>query len=347
MFKKTLVIMSLIVCVSIMCSCSNATLPKQAMNENKNDEQNVDTSSKQATNESKVDEHEVDTSNSNESNRLNVVRYPMLDNTNNSEYSSFYESGLLYPSQSRISDPKLEGSSKKYIINDTEYVATYYRSEVYSESDSKFLGRGNYDKYIVEGKADFEVFKESGLLKKVYIYRDELVGAKKIVSDFSEAELKRTAELVLTGLYGAEISEYLTSYYQFDYAKLMEYANKEQNRYVVCYRAYLNDIPTDDVIYVQFSLSGSLLSVSAKKYLQYLHIDETSLTAVDDLKAAIREELKKLDYSRINLRDTEIPCYYTMNTDGKLYYVMEWDGFRLTGEDTGVMCVEMMAVRAN
>lgn len=328
MFKKVVQFISFILCVLVLCSCSNTNLPGI---ENKN--QN--------------NEHSINKPNTDDPSVLKVIRYPMLGDTGNTDYSDYYESGLLYPEQSEVKESKLHGASRNYIVNNTEYTATYSKSVVYSDSQSSFLKRGNYDEYVIEGKVDFQVFRETGFLKKVFIYKEELDKAETIVCDFSEAGLRSVAELVLSNLYGTSIINHLNNYYEFDFARLIEYANDEQNRYVVSYRAYLNDIPTDDVIYVQFSLSGSLMSVSAQKYLQYLNVDETSLKSIDELELAIQDSLAELDYSRVTLRENDAPCYYTMNSEGEVYYVMEWDAFKSYGGDTGVTCVEVMAVKAS
>lgn len=328
MLKKVLVIILFLLCTSILCSCSNASLPGQ-------------TGNKSETGESVASDY--DTINQDQ---LDVVRYPLLGETNSSDYSHYYESGLLYPEQQEITDKELDGSSRKVVVNNKEYMASYSGSRVYSNDRSNFLKLGNYDEFVVDGKMDLQLFKESGFIKKLFIYEAEIANAVQIVSDFSEAGLKNTATLVLTDLYGSSISDYLETYYRFEYAKLVEYANDEQNRYVVCYRAYLNEVPTDDVLYVQFSLAGSMISVSAQRYLQYLYVDETSLTNVDDLTDTIKSTLDELDYSSFSLRETTVPCYYTMNSEGELYYVTEWSAFKMHTEDTGVTCVEVLAVKA-
>lgn len=326
MFKKVIQFISFILCVSVLCSCSTTNLPGI---ENKNNE------------------HSINKPNADDPSVLKVIRYPLLSDTENTDYSNYYESGLLYPEQLDVKENKLVGTARNYIVNNTEYTATYSKSVEYSDSQSIFLKRGNYDEYMIEGKVDFQVFRETGFLKKVFIYVEELDNAETIVSDFSEVGLRSVAESVLTNLYGTSIVDHLNNYYKFDFAKLIEYANDEQNRYVVSYRAYLNDIPADDVIYVQFSLSGSLMSVSAQKYLQYLNVDKTSLKSINQIELAIQDSLAELDYSRVALRENDVPCYYIMNSEGEVYYVMEWDAFKSHGEDTGVTCVEIMAIKAS
>lgn len=328
MFKKVIQFISFILCVLVLWSCSTTNLPGT---ENKN----------------QSNEYSINKPNADDPGVLKVIRYPLLSDTENTDYSDYYESGLLYPEQLDVKENKLVGTARNYIVNNTEYTATYSKSVEYSDSQSIFLKRGNYDEYMIEGKVDFQVFRETGFLKKVFIYVEELGNAETIVSDFSEVGLRSVAESVLTNLYGTSIVDHLNNYYKFDFAKLIEYANDEQNRYVVSYRAYLNDVPTDDVIYVQFSLSGSLMSVSAQKYLQYLNVDKTSLKSINQIELAIQDSLAELDYSRVALRENDVPCYYAMNSEGEVYYVMEWDAFKSHGKDTGVTCVEIMAVKAS
>ena len=324
MYKKVVIFISAIMCILLLCSCANRTSPQT---ETKNDVQ---------------DDNEVL--------ELKVIRYPQLGSEQGNDYSDYYESGLLYPSQSRTVDSLREGTSQKFVLRNKEYTATYVRSKVYTDAEPDFLKLGNYDLYVVDGRADFQVFKDTGFVKKVYIHDREVKRSKKIVTDFSEKGLISAAESVLTDLYGSSILEYLSGYYQFDYAKLMEYANSELNRYAVCYRAYLNGVPTDDVVYVSFSLSGALIGVSTPKYLQYKDVNETLLIPLDKLEEAIRSELENLDYSRtysrIRLRDNELPCYYTMNTMGELYYVTEWEAFKQYTEGAGVTYIETLAIKA-
>ena len=150
-------------------------------------------------------------------------------------------------------------------------------------------------------------------------------------------------------LNGSGFSKYLTDYYRYEYADLFEYANSEYNRYVVCYRAYLNNTPTDDIIYVHFSPKGVLMSVSAKKCLQYIDIHEVSLTPLDKLEGVIRDELSKMNYPNISLveKEHDYPCYYTMSSTGELYYVMNWNAFRFISEDECLAYAETMAVKAS
>lgn len=313
MLKRLLIFMIFILCFSIICGCSNTNLQTQS---------------------------------GEESAKFKVIRYPLLGETDNADYSDYYESGLIYPTQSNVFDHNLESSSKRFVLNNKEYTATYCSSKIYTDDKSVFLNQYNFDEYVVKGKVDYQVFRDTGNIRKIHVYSDELEKSEKLVTDFSEIGLKNAALSVLTNLYGSTILEHMDRYYQVDFAKLIEYANTELNRYVVCYRAYLNNVPTDDVIYVNFSLTGKLIGVSSQKYLQYIDVDNTLLTPISSLEADIRSAVSKLNYSSVNLRETDVPCYYTMNSSGELYYVMEWTAFKPYTEEYDVSCVEVFAAKA-
>lgn len=276
---------------------------------------------------------------------FDVIRYPMLGDDTQSDFSAYFASGLDYPTQLIVAENK-QDTSRKITVNNKEYEAVYTKSHIYEDGENLFLKRGNYDEYYAEDKIDLELFQDTGCLKKLYILRRERRTADKILTDFSEGGLKSTADTVLLNLYGPSINKYLNSYYRFEFAKLIEYANIEQNRYLVCYRAYVNGCPTDDVLYVHFSPDGVLMSVSAERYLQYLDVDEASLIPVEKLEKVIRDAVNKLDYTSISLREREntVTCYYTMNANGELYYVMEWVGLK---QNSAFTTVEKMAVKAS
>ncbi|MBQ7645807.1 MAG: hypothetical protein IJS94_00935, partial [Clostridia bacterium] len=190
--------------------------------------------------------------NSGEDNGSGVIRCPVLG-YDDSDYSEYEKSGLLYPIPTEIIDNDQIKNKRLLTINGIEYSADYTQSMRYTDDSSEFLKNRDYDVYNVDEKLHIEVFNNIDFIKFIYISVNELENQPKIVNDFSEAGLKNTADLILDEIYGSTITERLDSYYIFEYARLFEYANEELNRYVVSYRAYINNIPTDDVLYVQFS----------------------------------------------------------------------------------------------
>ena len=284
--------------------------------------------------------------NSGEDDGSGVIRCPVLGD-NDGDYSEYERSGLLYPIPTEIIDNDQIKNKRLLTINGIEYSADYTQSMRYTDDSSEFLKNRDYDVYNVDEKLHIEVFNNIDFIKFIYISVNELENQPKIVNDFSEAGLKKTADLILDEIYGSTITERLDSYYIFEYARLFKYANEEQNRYVVSYRAYINNIPTDDVLYVQFSTEGKLWCISVQKYLQYLNINEEDLIPIQRLENEINKYFDKYDYSDTALRDTVLPHYYTMNSSGSLYYVSEWETkHQEENEDSYIPSVEILAIKA-
>lgn len=284
---------------------------------------------------------------STESEGLTVIRYPLLGNETNEGFEAYYESGLHYPSQSEIVESSMVNGELTLKFSGYELRTEYSKTKKYTDDVAAFLKGKEYKIYSSNEKIDLHIFQDTGALKKLFVYEKELVNSPQIVKDFSEQGLRSAAEAILVDLYGDIISEHLNSYYNFEYARLMKYSNEEQNRYVVCYRAYINNTPTDDVLYVQFSLTGKLWNISAQNYLQYKSCDTDDLISIEQLENEMKKYLGQLGYSKINLRETDEPNYYTMNSSGELYYVMEWEAFQQHTDSTGVTNVEVLAMKAS
>lgn len=284
----------------------------------------------------------------NSSHEMVVVRFPLLDETNTYDYNEYYNSGLNYPEANYVIDNSKLNSKQSYSIQGDFYSANYSSTVLYSaDLSSDFLNEKKYDIYSTDENVEIQVFANSGALKKLFFYEAGLNNSPNLLNDCSESSLITAAQNVLVDLYGSSITNYLGSYYRYEYARLITYQNEEQNRYVVCYRAYINEIPTDDVIYIQFSPTGKLWSVSAQRYTQYMNVNTDNLIPVNKLQEQIIVFLDKLDYSNISLRQKEPSCYYSMNMYGELYYVSEWEAFKAFSDNTGVTRVEVLAIKAN
>lgn len=276
-----------------------------------------------------------------------VVRFPLLDETDTYDYSEYYNSGLCFPEANAFIDDSKLNSKQTFSIQGTSYSANYSSTILYSNNPSDYLDEKKYDIYSTDEYLEIQTFTNSGTLKKLYFYEMGLNNAPSLINDYSESDLLLAAKNVLVDLYGISILDFLDTYYSYEYARLITYQNEEQNRYVVCYRAYINEIPTDDVIYVQFSPTGKLWSVSAQKYTQYVNIKTENLLPINQLQEHIISFLDKLAYTNVSLRPKEPSCYYSMNVYGELYYVAEWEAFKAFSDNAGVTRVEVLAVKAN
>jgi len=276
-----------------------------------------------------------------------VVRFPLLGENETNDYSEYYASGLQYPGTVALTDEAKKDSKQTIQINGKLYSPDYLKTMGYSTEASDYLKSKEYDIYWAEDDVEIQVFKKTGVIKKIYFYEKGLLEAPQLLNDdYSESNLRAVAGKLLVDLYDSSIQNYLDSYYCFEYARFFSYQNEEQNRYVVSYRAYINETPTDDVLYVQFTPEGKLLCVSAKNYIQYINVDKENLLPVEHLELQINNYLEKLDYYQISPRQKEPSCYYSMNIYGDLYYLSEWEAFKLYSDDTGVTNVEVLAVNA-
>lgn len=280
---------------------------------------------------------------------LTVVRYPTLNASENDDFSAYDQAKLILPEYSDIVVKERGASVQTVSIGDQSYHLNYTKTCVWKGNSTEQSDLSNdltaYDVYTNDS-VQLEVFARSNAVKKMSITREGLKDEPLILTDFTESGMKACALRVLEDVYGSEIHQYLNSYYQFEYAKLMTYSNSELNRYVVSYRAYIDSIPTDDVLYVHFTTAGQFRSVSAKNYLQYLSYDTSSLISSEILNEAIENYVTTLGYNRIVKREQFPAAYFTLNADGIIYYVTEWEAFIEFSEGMGTTIVETIAVKA-
>lgn len=309
MLKKNVLIVILCICMILSCSCSR--------DDANNVEQTVENSGlTENDNRVSIDD-------------LPVIRYPVLSETDNYDYTDYYQSGLLLPSKKSVIDQNKSNKLKNISFAGVNYTLTYLQTRDYKNDSSDFLKAKGYDEYeSVDGKISVDYHKDGEHVKILYFKWAGLDDAPVLVNDFSELTLKNAAISVLNDLYGEKINDYLNSYYRFEYAQLFEYTKTELNRYVVGFRAYLNDIPTDDAIYVHITLEGKLDGVSARNYLQYLNYKTDNLFSLEALNTKLNEFVGTFGYDTVSPRTIRFPyqpSYYQMNSEGELYYVSELD----------------------
>ncbi len=309
MLKKKVLIAIVCICMMLSCGCNT--------DDANNVEQTVENSGlTQKDNRISIDD-------------LPVIRYPALGKTDNYDYTDYYKSGLLMPDTESVTDQNKSDKLKNISFAGAEYTVTYSKTRYYKNDSSDFLKTKGFDEYeSVDGKISVEYHKDGEYVKKLFFKLEGLDDAPVLVNDFSELTLKNAAISVLNDLYGEQINDYLNSYYRFEYAQLFEYTKTELNRYVIGFRAYLNDIPTDDIIYVHISLDGKLDGVSARNYLQYLNYKTDNLFSLEALNTKINEFVKTFGYDTVTPRSIKFPyqpSYYKMNSEGELYYISELD----------------------
>ena len=257
---------------------------------------------------------------------LECIRIPALDEENQAyDYSPYDETRLYYFSKTKIDEQK-SAETKTLSLCGEEYLFSYVQTITYEAENTEYLNGKAYDYYDHEEEILLQLHQKSGSVKILSIDHMRKTDLPVIVNDFSENSLKEAALSVLRELYGEEIDNYIDSYYTFEYAKFFDKVSSE-DRYVVAYRAYLNGVATEDVIYVHFTLDGKLLGLSAKNYLEFVEYDQKNLYPVEDLDVKVNEFLAEFNYSKIDLRSLENhhPVYYKRNAEGILYYVTEWE----------------------
>jgi hypothetical protein len=273
---------------------------------------------------------------------LECIRVPALDEKDQAyDYSPYNESRLYYFSKTK-NDEQKRLEAKTLSLFGEEYLFSYVNTVTYEAENTEYLKGKAYDNYNHEEEIVLQLHQKSGRVKVISIDHMRKTDLPVVVNDFSENSLKEAALSVLRELYGEEIDNYIDSYYTFEYAKFIDKVSSE-DRYVVAYRAYLNGIATEDVIYVHFTLDGKLLGASAKNYLEFVEYDQKNLYPVKDLDVKVNEFLAEFNYSKMDLRYVENhhPVYYKRNAEGVLYYVTEWEC-----SNSEKTCLEAVAIRA-
>ena len=271
---------------------------------------------------------------------LPICRFPLLDNNENIDLTAYNESNLEFPTYEVTKNHAKENGEKKICIGDKKFTVQYLDSYVYSNDPQNFLSRKNFDFYN-GNEGTIEVFSETGTIKKLGVSAEGEMALSPMIDDFSENSLRKTATIILQTYYGEDINDYLKEYYRFEYGRKITYSDSTLDRYVVSFRAYIQDIPTDDVIYIHFSTSGVFIGLSAQNYLQYLNYNKKYLFSKKNMDDKISVFLKELEYEKVTLRDTEYPYYYTINSIGELYYVTDWECI-----SQGSVCIETLAIKA-
>ena len=278
---------------------------------------------------------------------LVFVRYPILGEQKDFEISTYEEAGLATPSSETIVDSALENQEWEITVDTQSYKMPYWDTHEFYGNDKRPLTSLAYDSYCVYGEYAADIFKENQKLRYFRVLFDGLQDREPILSDFTEAGLKANAVSVLTDIYGEEFVKYLDGYYQLKYAQYRHDENASYEGYVVVYCAYLNGLQTDDWLSVEYTAEGKLWSVSAKNLLRYIDVDDSKFTPVAELEEAISEYVLTLGYDSVNKSTREQPSRYTMSSSGEVYYVSDWFGFTVTGEDgSGYSTGERIGVKA-
>ena len=134
-----------------------------------------------------------------------------MGNEQSEGFEAYYESGVLYPSQSETVESEKLDEKLSFKYGGTDFTVTYAKTNKYPDDVSWFLQEKDYDIYSLDQKIDVHVFRNTGAVKKLFVYENELNHSSQIVYDFSESSLKSAAETILVDLYGNDINKYLES----------------------------------------------------------------------------------------------------------------------------------------
>ncbi len=233
-------------------------------------------------------------------------------------------------------------------IGGQEYVSKYISSSKITENTSDFLRAENYDRYEKDDFISFIVFQENGKLRNLFIddstNRTTPFLEKSGSEDFSDEELEKASAEVLHQLYGEEIDKYLKDYYVFESVERKTDNYDNVRKYEVTYRAYVEDVATDDIISIEYTAKGKLSSVMALKYLRYVECEVPSENDIKEYKQIMKRYLKDIGYSKISEADIEAPEYIKFNNKGEVYYVVEWDAI-IKNSKHGCPMEEILAIK--
>ncbi len=270
--------------------------------------------------------------------KYDIVRSPGMGINSSGDYKSFEDVGLRsnYHTK-RIKDEKKENAEKTIQIGKQKYVASYETSNNVEKNDS-YYKKYETDEYVMDNTMYCKIYKENGKVSQLYINSNVASKEKPCVEDFSEEGLKKAALSILEELYGEEIYQYIDSYYIF------EYAEKEDDKYCVSFRAYINNVATNDAILIDFTSNGEFKLIYMPKYLLFLEYDTSNLIDTSELEKAMAEYLKELGYKDIVKKEDS--SVYRINDSGELYYNVGWECTYTNEDGQKYVMAESLALKA-